>query len=113
MIELYYWPTPNGHKVTIFLEEAGLDYPSAEYTVADMAAYPRIVPWKRQQQDLDSFKHVRRWYDAVGVRPAAVRAYAKVEAFTQPAVTEEGKKLLFDQTAANTADATTAGSAPV
>lgn len=26
MIELYYWTTPNGHKVTIFLEEAGLDY---------------------------------------------------------------------------------------
>src|SRR6266403_3993881 len=26
MIDLYYWPTPNGHKVTIFLEEAGLDY---------------------------------------------------------------------------------------
>ena len=26
MIELYYWPTPNGHKITIFLEEAGLDY---------------------------------------------------------------------------------------
>lgn len=26
MIELYYWPTPNGWKVTIFLEEAGLPY---------------------------------------------------------------------------------------
>ena len=26
MIELYYWPTPNGHKVTLFLEEAGLEY---------------------------------------------------------------------------------------
>ncbi|OBR72434.1 thiol:disulfide oxidoreductase [Xanthomonas arboricola] len=26
MIDLYYWPTPNGHKVTVFLEEAGLDY---------------------------------------------------------------------------------------
>ncbi len=26
MIELYYWPTPNGHKITIFLEETGLDY---------------------------------------------------------------------------------------
>ncbi|MGF1486746.1 MAG: glutathione S-transferase N-terminal domain-containing protein [Prochloraceae cyanobacterium] len=25
-IELYYWPTPNGHKITIFLEEAELDY---------------------------------------------------------------------------------------
>jgi GST-like protein len=26
MIDLHYWPTPNGHKVTMFLEEAGLDY---------------------------------------------------------------------------------------
>ena len=26
MIDLYYWPTPNGHKITMFLEETGLDY---------------------------------------------------------------------------------------
>lgn len=26
MIEFYYWTTPNGHKITIFLEEAGLPY---------------------------------------------------------------------------------------
>lgn len=26
MIELYYWPTPNGHKITIFLEEVELEY---------------------------------------------------------------------------------------
>ena len=26
MIELYYWPTPNGHKITLFLEEAKLPY---------------------------------------------------------------------------------------
>ncbi len=26
MIDLYYWPTPNGHKVTMFLEEAGLPF---------------------------------------------------------------------------------------
>jgi len=26
MIDVYYWPTPNGHKVTIFLEEVGLPY---------------------------------------------------------------------------------------
>ena len=26
MIELYYWTTPNGHKITLFLEEAGLPY---------------------------------------------------------------------------------------
>ena len=26
MIDLHYWPTPNGHKITIFLEESGLAY---------------------------------------------------------------------------------------
>ena len=26
MIELYYWPTPNGHKITMFLEETGVPY---------------------------------------------------------------------------------------
>jgi GST-like protein len=26
MIDLHYWPTPNGHKITIFLEETALDY---------------------------------------------------------------------------------------
>ena len=26
MIDLYYWPTPNGHKITVFLEEAGVPY---------------------------------------------------------------------------------------
>src|SRR6201982_90745 len=26
MIDLYYWPTPNGHKITMFLEEAELEY---------------------------------------------------------------------------------------
>ncbi|HQT46583.1 MAG TPA: thiol:disulfide oxidoreductase, partial [Acidocella sp.] len=26
MIDLYYWTTPNGHKITIFLEEAGTSY---------------------------------------------------------------------------------------
>jgi hypothetical protein len=26
MIDLYYWPTPNGHKITLFLEEAELPY---------------------------------------------------------------------------------------
>lgn len=73
------------------------------YTIADMAAYPWIVPWKRQQQDLDSFPHLRRWFDEIRERPATLRAYSKAEPFTQPAVTEEGKKLLFGQTSADIA----------
>ena len=37
MIDLHYWPTPNGKKVTILLEECGMPY--------------RIVPVNIQQGD--------------------------------------------------------------
>jgi GST-like protein len=75
-----------------------------DYSIADMAAYPWVVPWKRQQQNLDDFRNLRRWFDSIRQRPATQRAYAKGEPFSaQPAVTEEGKKLLFGQTAASVA----------
>ena len=73
------------------------------YTIADIAAYPWIVPWKLQQQDLDSFPNLRRWFNAVRERPATQRAYAKGEPYaSRPAVTEEGKRILFGQTAQTT-----------
>ena len=71
------------------------------YTIADMASYPWVVPWKRQQQNLDDFPNLQRWFKAIAGRPATVRAYAKGEPYSsRPAVTEEGKKILFGQTAA-------------
>jgi len=77
-----------------------------DYTVADMASYPWIVPWKLFQQNLDDFPNLRRWFDSIRSRPGTMRAYAKGEPYMgQPAVTEEGKKILFGQTAANTAKA--------
>jgi len=70
------------------------------YSIADMASYPWVVPWKRQQQNLDDFPNLRRWFDAVRQRPGTQRAYAKGEPYSsRPAVTEEGKKILFGQTA--------------
>ncbi|MEB0079669.1 glutathione S-transferase N-terminal domain-containing protein [Pseudomonas sp. CCI3.2] len=71
------------------------------YSIADIAAYPWIVPWKNQQQNLDDFPDLRRWFDAIHTRPATVRAYANAEPFSsRPTVTEEGKKILFGQTSA-------------
>jgi GST-like protein len=71
------------------------------YSIADMASYPWIVPWKRQQQNLDDFPNLRRWFDMVRKRPGTQRAYARGEPYSsRPAVTEEGKKILFGQTAA-------------
>ena len=73
-----------------------------EYSIADMACYPWIVPWERQQQDLNAFPDLKRWFEAIRERPATQRAYATGERYrTAPTVTEESKKVLFGQTAAN------------
>jgi GST-like protein len=72
------------------------------YTIADIASYPWIVSWKVQQQNLDDFPNVKRWFDAIAKRPATVKAYAKAESDTnRAAMTEESKKILFGQTAAS------------
>ena len=73
-----------------------------DYTIADIASYPWIVPWKRQQQNLDDFPNIRRWFDGIRNRPATISAYDQAQPYSnQPAVTEEGKKILFGQTATN------------
>lgn len=72
-----------------------------EYTIADMACYPWIVPYERQQQNLDDFPHIKRWFFAVQARPATARAYKLAQTInTQPTVTENAKAVLFGQTAA-------------
>jgi GSH-dependent disulfide-bond oxidoreductase len=76
-------------------------YVAGDYSIADMAAYPWVVPWKRQGQNLEDFPHLKRWFDAIRARPATVRAYAKADAVNPsqaPAVTEQSKKILFGQT---------------
>ncbi len=74
---------------------------AGEYSIADMASYPWVVPHERQGQNLDDFPHVRRWFDTIAARPATVRAYAKAkEINAQPTVNAETAKILFGQTAA-------------
>ena len=81
---------------------ADREFVAGAYSIADMASYPWIVPWKRQGQNLDDFPHLRRWFDAIRSRPATQRAYAKADGInTQPTVSEEAKKILFGQTAAS------------
>jgi GSH-dependent disulfide-bond oxidoreductase len=73
-----------------------------DYSIADMACYPWIVPHERQNQKLDDFKHVKRWFAAIAARPAVVRAYALGETIRSTGVpmSDEEKKILFGQTAA-------------
>jgi GST-like protein len=70
----------------------------SDYTIVDMAAYPWVVPWKRQQQDLDDFPYLRGWFDAVRARPATIRAYAAGEPYSnRAAVNEEARKFCLDR----------------
>jgi GSH-dependent disulfide-bond oxidoreductase len=75
------------------------------YSIADMAAYPWIVPHKNQGQSLDDFLHLKRWFEAIRNRPAVVRAYDRAkEINVQPTVlTKESKRILFGQSAASVA----------
>ena len=40
-------------------------YAAGEYSIADMAIYPWIVPYERQGQKIEDFPHLKRWFDAI------------------------------------------------
>jgi GSH-dependent disulfide-bond oxidoreductase len=83
---------------------ADREFIAGDYSIADMASYPWVVPYKNQGQDIDQFPHVKRWLETIRARPATKRAYAKAKKvnpnFGLPTIrTEEQRKILFGQTA--------------
>ena len=79
---------------------AGRDYIAGDYSIADMASYPWIVPYERQQQKLEDFPHLQAWFARMSARPAVQRAYTKAkEINSAPTVTQDANKILFGQTA--------------
>jgi GSH-dependent disulfide-bond oxidoreductase len=70
-----------------------------QYTIADMACYPWILP-DRQGQDMTDFPHLARWHATIKARPATAKAYAKKDSVNRVPVenmTDEQKKVLFGQ----------------
>jgi GST-like protein len=71
-----------------------------DYTIADMACYPWIDPYDKAPLDLAPFAEVRRWRDAIAVRPGTQRAYARgpeANPKTGTPMGDEEKKILFGQ----------------
>ncbi|WP_313551786.1 glutathione binding-like protein [Pseudomonas sp.] len=58
---------------------------SGEYTIADMAIYPWIVPYEWQQQKLEDYPNIKRWFETISMRTATVRAYDLVNKVNPPA----------------------------
>jgi GSH-dependent disulfide-bond oxidoreductase len=82
---------------------ADRDYLAGAYSIADMAAWPWVVPWANQGQKIDEFPHLHRWFEAVKARPAVERGFAAGKELRSTApMDDEAKKVLFGQTAAST-----------
>ncbi len=76
----------------------GRDFIAGDYSIADMACYPWIVPHERHKQKLDEFANLKRWFSAIGERPAVRRAYELAKKInTQPTVNQDSKSILFGQ----------------
>ena len=48
------------------------EFLGGDYSIADIASFPWVLPYKRLGNDLDKFENLRRWFDALKQR-AAVR----------------------------------------
>jgi len=51
-------------------------YLAGEYSIADIATYPWVARHEWHMVDLKAFPAVKRWYDAIGARPAVAKGMA-------------------------------------
>jgi GST-like protein len=87
---------------------ANRPFVAGDYSIADMAIYPWIVPHERQGQKISDFPHLKRWFETVAARPAVVRAYEKAKVVNPSAGgirTAEERAILFGQTAKSVEEA--------
>ena len=78
-------------------------YLAGEYSIADMATYPWIRPYKNQGQDIAEFPALEKWFQRVRDRPAVAKAVKVGEdlraAAYNLATDKEAQKILFGQRA--------------
>jgi GSH-dependent disulfide-bond oxidoreductase len=79
------------------------EYLAGEYSIADMASYPWVRPYKNQGQDITEFPHLERWFQRVRDRPAVAKAVKIGEdlraAAYNLATDKDAQKILFGQRA--------------
>jgi GST-like protein len=74
------------------------EYLAGDYSIADMAAWPWVVRWDWQGQNLDDHPNVKRWFETLGARPGVQRGAAvgaDLANFNQQ-MSDEDKKRLFN-----------------
>ena len=81
---------------------ADRDYLAGAYSIADMASYPWVRPYKNQGQDLAEFPHLEKWFQRIHDRPAvakAVKVGEELRSNYNLATDKEAQAVLFGQRA--------------
>lgn len=55
------------------------EFIAGDYSIADMACYPWIVPHEMHGQNLDHFPRLKRWFATIAARPATIKAYGEAQ----------------------------------
>ena len=75
---------------------------AGEYSIADMASYPWVRPYKNQGQDIAEFPNLEKWFQRMHDRPAvakAVKIGEELRAHYNLATDKDAQKVLFGQRA--------------
>ena len=78
----------------------GREFICGDYSIADMATFPWIMPYKRQGIELEEYANVRRWFDALKGRPAvrrAIDAGRELRRDLADGMSEKTRSILFGQ----------------
>lgn len=81
---------------------ADREYLAGEYTIADMASYPWVRPYKNQGQDIAEFPNLEAWYKRMQARAAVakgVKVGEELRAAYNLATDKEAQAVLFGQKA--------------
>ena len=83
----------------------GREFLAGGYSIADMACWPWVTPWKAQGIDLQDFPRLKAWYARIEAREPVQRALAHAETVrsinlaTAGAEADEQRRILFGQRA--------------
>ncbi|MFP6743152.1 MAG: glutathione S-transferase N-terminal domain-containing protein [Alphaproteobacteria bacterium] len=73
-----------------------------DYSIADMAVFPWLRSYERQGQDLADYPNLKRWFDAINVRPAVERArQVLAQDRREGGFDDKQKEVLFGKTQVN------------
>ncbi len=72
---------------------------AGDYSIADIASFPWVLPYRRFGNDLDKFANLRRWFDTLKVRSAVQRGVDLGKSWRRDeARNEKARAMMFDQT---------------